>query len=107
MTADRDDERYQDILKKIAEGRTFGSRRRELLPQTPHDRALDRINAFDSLAPLALAESTGARSATVPSRCAARLGRRRSSGFTTRVTTATRPCICWVSGRITTKSESC
>ena len=53
MPADRDHERYQDILKKIAEGRPFGSRRREPLPQTPHDRALDRINAFDTLAPLA------------------------------------------------------
>ncbi len=53
MNADRDDERYQDILKKIAEGRPFGSRRREPLPQTPHDRALDRINAVDALAQIA------------------------------------------------------
>lgn len=53
MTADRDDERYDDILKKIAEGRPFGSRRRKLPPQTPHSRALDRINAFDALAQLA------------------------------------------------------
>lgn len=52
MTADRDDERYQDILKKIAAGRPFGSKRREQLPQTPHDRALDRINAYDTLAQL-------------------------------------------------------
>lgn len=53
MNADRDDERYEDILKRIAEGRPFGSKRRELLPQMPHDRALDRINAFDTLAQLA------------------------------------------------------
>lgn len=56
MTTDRDDERYDDILKKIAEARPFGSRRREKLPQTPHDRALDRINAFDTLARLARRE---------------------------------------------------
>lgn len=60
MSANRDDERYQDILKKIAEGRPFGSRRRELLPQSPHDRALDRINAFDALAPLARGGYRGA-----------------------------------------------
>ena len=60
MTAERDDERYDDILKKIAEARPFSRNRRELLPQTPHDRALDRINAFDTLAPLARAEYRGA-----------------------------------------------
>ena len=60
MTADRDDERYDDILRKIADARPFGSKRREPLPQTPHDRALDRINAFDALAPLARAEYRGA-----------------------------------------------
>ena len=60
MNENRDDERYDDILKKIAEARPFGSKRRELLPQTPHDRALDRINAFDTLAPLARAEYRGA-----------------------------------------------
>ncbi len=52
MKADRDDERYNDILRRIAEGRPFGHRRRELLPQTPQDRALDRINAYDTLAQL-------------------------------------------------------
>jgi hypothetical protein len=52
MNVDRDDERYDDILKKIAEGRPFGSKRRELQLQTPQDRALDRINAFDALAQL-------------------------------------------------------
>lgn len=52
MNAERDDERYDEILKKIAEGRPFGSRRRELLAQTPHDRALDRINAYDTLGQL-------------------------------------------------------
>ncbi len=52
MNADRDDERYRDILKKIAEARPFGSKRRELQPFTPQDRALDRINAVDALAQL-------------------------------------------------------
>jgi len=60
MTAERDDQRYDDILKKIAEARPFGRNRREPLPQTPHDRALDRINAFDALAPLTRAEYRGA-----------------------------------------------
>ena len=53
MNAERDDERYEAILKQIAEGRPFGSRRSEPLPPTPHERALDRINAVDALAPLA------------------------------------------------------
>ncbi len=53
MNAEHDDERYEAILKQIADGRPFGSRRRKPLPPTPHERALDRINAVDALAPLA------------------------------------------------------
>ena len=46
------EDRYEDILKRIAERRPFGQKRRDILPQTPHERALDRINAFDCLSNL-------------------------------------------------------
>ncbi len=46
------DNRYEDILKKIAERPLFGGKRREILPRTPHERVLDRINAYDCLADL-------------------------------------------------------
>ena len=53
MTAVNDNEdRYEDILKRIAERQPFGKKRREALPQSPHERALDRINAYDCLAEL-------------------------------------------------------
>ena len=52
MPSQDNDERYEDILQKIAERKPFGGKRREILSQTPHERVLDRINAFDSLAGL-------------------------------------------------------
>ena len=45
-------DRYNDILKKIASRRPFGSKPHDDKPQTPHDRALDLLNAYDSLAKL-------------------------------------------------------
>ena len=59
MSADRGEERYQDILKRIAERPAFGSRQRETPPPTPHQRALDRVNAYDCLAGLARREYAG------------------------------------------------
>ena len=53
MPSQDNDERYDDILQQIAKRRPFGRKRREAPPQTPHDRVLDLINAFDSLARLA------------------------------------------------------
>ncbi len=50
--AQHNQDRYEDILKRIAERRPFGEKRREVLPQTPQERALDRINAYDCLAGL-------------------------------------------------------
>ena len=44
--------RYNDILNRIATRRPFGSKPLDDKPQTPHDRALDLINAYDSLANL-------------------------------------------------------
>lgn len=52
MPPDDNTKRYDDILKKIAERKPFGQAQREIAPQTPHDRVLDMINAFDSLAEL-------------------------------------------------------
>ncbi len=54
--AENNEDRYEDILKRIAERRPFGSKWREILPQSPHERALDRINAYDSLAYLSRGE---------------------------------------------------
>ncbi len=51
-TANDNEDRYEDILKRISERRPFGVKRREIRPQTPHERALDRINAYDCLAEL-------------------------------------------------------
>ncbi len=55
MSHARDDkqERYQDILKKIAGRKPFGETRLQQKSQAPHDRVLDFINAYDSLASLA------------------------------------------------------
>ncbi len=46
------DQRYDDILNRIATRRPFGGKPRDDKPKTPHDRALDLINAYDSLASL-------------------------------------------------------
>ena len=48
--------RYDDIIKRIAEREPFGRERRQLQPRTPHQRALDRINAYDCLSKLARPE---------------------------------------------------
>lgn len=56
MTTEQNKDRYEDILKRIAERRPFGSKRREILPQRPQERVLDRINAYDCLADLARRE---------------------------------------------------
>ena len=50
------DNRYDDILKKIAERPPLGGKRREILPQTPHERVLDLINAYDCMADLPRAD---------------------------------------------------
>ncbi|MCY3780905.1 MAG: hypothetical protein OXG78_11395 [Chloroflexi bacterium] len=52
MTAERNEDRYEDILKKIAERRPFGRKQRETRPLTPHERVLNLINAYDCLAEL-------------------------------------------------------
>ena len=48
--SDNNTDRYEDILKRIAERRPFGSQQRRDKPETPHDRVLDLINAYDSFA---------------------------------------------------------
>ena len=52
MTADNNNQRYEDILNNIAKRRPFDRRQRPEKPQTPHDRVLDLINAYDALAEL-------------------------------------------------------
>ena len=46
------DQRYEEILKNLARRRPFGSKPRDDKPQTPHDHALDLVNAYDNLANL-------------------------------------------------------
>jgi len=53
MSADDQEQRYGDILKKIAKRRPFGSAPPNEKPRTPHDLALDLVNAFDALAEIA------------------------------------------------------
>lgn len=53
MRAEDSDRRYDDILKKIARRRPFGSDRPGDTPPKPQERALDLLNAFDALADLA------------------------------------------------------
>ena len=95
MNADHDDERYNDILKKIAEARPFGRSSRELLPQTPHDRALDRINAYDALSLLTRKDYRhvlcyGPKPVRGAAWSAVVVWYHRKD------TTAIRPCVCWV-----------
>jgi hypothetical protein len=52
MPKNENQERYDDILNRIARRRPFGSKPRADRPLTPQDRALDLINAYDSLASL-------------------------------------------------------
>ena len=53
MPPAKNDRRYQDILNKIACRGPVGSKSPVDKPQTPQDSALDLINAYDSLIPLA------------------------------------------------------
>ncbi|MCY3834262.1 MAG: hypothetical protein OXG85_14715 [Chloroflexi bacterium] len=53
MSADDQEQRYDDILRRIAKRRPFGSAPDDQKPGTPHDRALDMVNAFDTMAELA------------------------------------------------------
>lgn len=41
--------RYEDIMRQIAARKPFGKPRRDARPPTPHDRALNLVNAYDSL----------------------------------------------------------
>ena len=53
MLDERADQRYEDILARIASRRPFGSKPKQAEPSRPHDRALDLVNAHDALADLA------------------------------------------------------
>lgn len=53
MPRDDNEERYDDILRRIANRSPSGSSQREARSATPHDRTLDLINAYDALARLA------------------------------------------------------
>ena len=44
------EERYEDILKRIAQRNPFGGRSRAVKPQTPQDHVLDLVNAYGALA---------------------------------------------------------
>ncbi len=46
------DQRYEDILARIAARRPFGSAPKKAEAKRPHDRALDLVNAYDALADL-------------------------------------------------------
>ncbi|MCY4464792.1 MAG: hypothetical protein OXE46_04575 [Chloroflexi bacterium] len=50
------DDRYQDILARIAARRPFGSPRPQKKPARPHDQALNLLNAFDTWSDLVLRE---------------------------------------------------
>ena len=52
MPSDKNEQRFENILRQIGKRGQFGSARREDKPQTPHDRVLNLLNAFDSLAEL-------------------------------------------------------
>lgn len=52
MSSEEDQQRYQDIMRKIAGRRPFGGKARDEKPATLHDRVLDMVNAYDSFARL-------------------------------------------------------
>ena len=57
MPPDEADERYEDILARIAARRPFGGAKPEKPPaKRPHERVLDLVNAWDTLAELAARE---------------------------------------------------
>lgn len=51
--AESSEERYEDILKRIAERKPFRGQSPENQPAKPHERVLDQINAYDCLADIA------------------------------------------------------
>ncbi len=53
MAANNYEQRYEDILRKIAGRRPYGGKARDDKPRKPHDAVLDGLNAYDSLAALA------------------------------------------------------
>ncbi|MCY3864761.1 MAG: hypothetical protein OXG68_04905 [Chloroflexi bacterium] len=53
MPAEDKNQRYENILKNIERRHPFGSTRKEANLQTPQDRVLNLLNAFDALAELA------------------------------------------------------
>lgn len=56
MPEQPDDDRYQDILERIAARRPFGGARPQKKPSRPQDQALDLLNAFDTWSDLVLRE---------------------------------------------------
>ena len=52
MSPDKNQARYDDILKRIAERKPFGNHRQNSEPATPQDRILDLMNGYDALAAL-------------------------------------------------------
>ena len=52
MPGQDNEDRYNDILNRIARRNPIGRARPEAKPQTPHDRVLNLVNAFDALARL-------------------------------------------------------
>ena len=52
MSSDKNRQRYDDILEKIARRKPFASQKMESEKQTPQDRTLDLVNAYDALAAL-------------------------------------------------------
>ena len=52
MPSDDSQRRYETIMRKIAGRRPFGGKTRDDKPGTLHDRILDMVNAFDSVATL-------------------------------------------------------
>ncbi len=47
---DDSEDRYEEILKRIAQRKPFGGKSRGAEAQTPQDQALDLVNAYDALA---------------------------------------------------------
>ena len=52
MSSGENQQRYDEIMRKIAGRRPFGEKARAEPRVTPHGRALDMVNAYDSLARL-------------------------------------------------------
>lgn len=52
MSSDENQQRYDEIMRKIAGRRPFGEKARAARPVSPQGRALDMVNAYDSFARL-------------------------------------------------------